>query len=280
MYGERLPAELEGAEALATADARRLGVWMLGDVIRHADRVLVHSRFARDVVRLEAEAAGESVEVLTLPFGFPSPPPGPARLRFPSFAPAIVSFGLVDAVKGVDALVAAMPAVLERHPRATLTLVGPVNPTERARVTDLAERAGVEERVTLTGAVDHSTYAAWLRRADVAVQLREVAQGEASLTVAETMAHGVPTVVTRIGWMADLPDDAVEKVGLGADAGELAGAVNGLLGDPRRWRALGEAGAAHARDNNFGWAAEALYRVLIEPEDRPAVDPRLPAGMA
>jgi len=278
MYGARLPAELEGAQVLATPDARRLGVWMLGDVIRHADRVLVHSRFARDVVRLEAEAAGESLEVLTLPFGFPAAPPGPARLRFPSYEPAIVSFGLVDAVKGVDALVAAMPAVLRRHPRATLTLVGPVNDIERARIGELARRAGVEERVTLTGTVDQPTYTRWLRRADVAVQLREVAQGEASLTVAETMAHGVPTVVTRIGWMAELPDDAVAKVGLGADAEELGRAVLGLLDDPGRWWALGEAGARHARDNNFGWAAEALYRVLVPPEDRPAVHPRLPVS--
>jgi glycosyltransferase involved in cell wall biosynthesis len=280
MYGRRLPPELEGALALRTDEARRLGVWMMGDVIRLADRVLVHSSFARDVVRLEAEAAGEAVEVLTLPFGFPTPPPGPSRLRFPAFAPAIVSFGLVDAVKGVDALVGAMAAVLERHPRATLTLVGPVNDIERARVMELAQAAGVEERVTLTGTVDHAAYTGWLRRADVAVQLREVAQGEASLTVAETMAYGVPTIVTRVGWMAELPDEAVAMVELGADAGEVAAAILGLLDDPDRWRALGEAGARHARDTNFAWAAEALYRAILEPEDRPAAHPRLRAGAA
>jgi hypothetical protein len=56
---------------------------------------------------------------------------------------------------------------------------------------------------------------------DIAVNLRERTVGETSGSVCRVMAAGVPAVVSDIGWFAELPDEAVLKVGLGENADAL-----------------------------------------------------------
>lgn len=263
MYGARLPDGPHEQGYLSTEDACRLGVWMQQEVLGHARRVFVHSRLAQEVMRLEADVGGRSTPVVQVPFGFPEPSAPARRTWTPGPRPVLATFGIVDAVKRTRDLIEALRVVRKYHRGASLTFIGPVAPREAAELRGVARALGLGDAVAFTGRVSLERYLDWMGRAHVAIQLRAASQGEASATVAEAMAHGVPTVVSGIGWMGELPDRAVLKVGPSADALQIGMAIADLLGDPERWRILGEAAAEHAREHTFDKAAAALLELLL-----------------
>lgn len=258
MYAGRLPPALD-REDVGYEEAERAGLWMLGDVARHAEQVLVHSDYARTLVLLEAQAQGVVPDVRAIPFGYaPDRRSGPPALSRAPSAPLVVSFGLVDPIKRPDLLVQALPHIRGRHPGTRLVLAGPVTPEFAGELRSLARAAGVGAAVTITGALDDDRYRRWMDSADVAVQLRAMSQGEASLTVAEALAAGVPTVVTRAGWMAEIPERVVRGVPLDADAAQVATVVGDLLGDPEAWSQLSREGRRWAARHSFEQVADAV----------------------
>ena len=61
---------------------------------------------------------------------------------------------------------------------------------------------------------------------DAAVNLRWPTAGEASGAVMRLLAYGKPTIVSRAGWFAELPQDVVMAVDVGE--GEVAQITSGL----------------------------------------------------
>lgn len=234
MYMDRLPQEVADLERVSDLDAHRLGIRMLRDVIAFADRIWVQSRFAQAVVRSEAAGHGidcPPVEVVSFPF------PDRFSATDPNRIPGlIVSMGVVSSVKHCDRVVEALSLLRQTVPYARLAFVGPVGEDEEAAILDRAEKLGVGDRIALTGPVRPDVYAEWLLSADVAVQLREVSNGEGSFTAAEAMANGVPVVVSRVGWCGELPDDAVEKCPVGGTPADLAARLERLITGPENVR--------------------------------------------
>jgi len=69
------------------------------------------------------------------------------------------------------------------------------------------------------------------------------------LSVLEYMEAGLPVVATRVGGLPDLVDDGVHGLLVPRrDPAALAGALDGLLGDPGRRHAMGEAGRRRRRE--------------------------------
>lgn len=264
MYGVRLPPSLD-RDDVGFEEIEAAGLWMLAGVIDRADRVLVHSRYGAEVVRLEGEAIGRTPSVEVVPFGYPRPDPAASgrRLSRPPTKPLVASFGLVDPVKRPDALIEALPALRDRHPGTTLALVGPVAPRYARELRRRARAAGVGDAFVVTGAVGDDAYRRWMRLADAAVQLRAYSQGEASLTVAETLAAGVPTVVTAVGWMGEIPPRVVTGLPVDATPAEIAAAVGDLIADRDMWAARRDAGLRWTRANGFDRVADALLDALI-----------------
>jgi glycosyltransferase involved in cell wall biosynthesis len=94
------------------------------------------------------------------------------------------------------------------------------------------------------------------------VQPRLVSNGEASAAVTECLAAGLPTVVTDLGWCAELPDAAVGKVPVELTARALASAMAGALDDQSQRATLRRVARAHAEVNSFAAVAE-LYLELL-----------------
>jgi glycosyltransferase involved in cell wall biosynthesis len=262
MYGARLPEGPYAQGYLSQEEAERLGIWMLIDVLRNCRRLFVHSGLAQEIARLEASAVGLGTPVLRVPFGFPEP--GLSRPKKPGRRPLLVSFGLVDPVKRSHVLVQALAKIRRRHPRATLLFAGPVAPSEARRLRDLATEFRVGDAVACTGELSRERYHDLLGRADMAIQLRAVAQGEASASVAEAMANGLPTVVSRRGWMSELPDDVVLATDPECGPAELASVVSDLLDDEERFAGLAIRGQEYARAHSFDVAAEGLLSHLLQ----------------
>jgi D-inositol-3-phosphate glycosyltransferase len=177
---------------------------------------------------------------------------GPAAPRPPGRHRLLVVSRLVER-KGISDVVAA----LARLPDAKLVVAGGppadqlAGDPEARRLTALAERAGVAERVRLLGRVGRGDLPALYRSADLVVNVPWYEPF--GIVPLEAMACGVPVVASAVGGLVDTVVDGVTGAHVPPRRPRLlAAALAGLLADPERRAALGAAGARRAR-RRYGW---------------------------
>jgi glycosyltransferase involved in cell wall biosynthesis len=157
-----------------------------------------------------------------------------ARFGFGSETLVIGAVGQLIARKGHDVLLAAMPAIVARAPRARLVIFGRGPAARRLRALITRHRLG--GHVVLAG------YDASLERMLAGIDLLvHAARAEGlGLAVLEAGICGVPIVASRVGGLVDVIEHDVTGVLVPpGDAGALADAALRLLADPRRRHALG-----------------------------------------
>jgi glycosyltransferase involved in cell wall biosynthesis len=269
MYGDRLHAPTaEGA--FDFSQANRHGILMARQAIAQSEVFLVHSNHAAQLARLDAARADEH-KIEVIPFGGP-PAVEDAKERADSDEDFVVgTFGLVSPAKQTAKLIEAWRFVTAKVPTARLAIVGSeAEPGASIRLEAVTVHCGVGATVTQTGDVPEPAFRDWIARAAIAVQLRAGSSGESSAIVAQTLAAGVPTIVTDIGAARELPDEAVVKVHRDITAPELAEAIVRLLRSPVQRAALARAGRQFAAEHSFQRVAKLLYdRYIANQNERP-----------
>lgn len=161
--------------------------------------------------------------------------PAHSPLDIGDTGPVVGSFGRHHPQKGYDILLEAFPRILEKHPQATLVLVG--DGPSHAELVQRSEALDVSDSVVFTGYVD-SVYP-FVRLFDVAVfPSRWEGFG---LTVAESMVARIPVVATDIPPFREVLGDAgVFAPPENNDA--IATAVSALLDDDERRADLAQRG--------------------------------------
>lgn len=149
--------------------------------------------------------------------------------------------------KGQDVLIAAMPAILRRHPDAALMLVGagPYEPELRRQI----DRSGLARDIVLTGARAHAELPAAYAACDVfAMPARTRRLGwdveGLGMVYLEAAATGKPVVAGSSGGAPEAVLDGVSGLVV-ADPGSpsaVARAICELLDDPQRAESMGRAG--------------------------------------
>lgn len=235
-------------------------------LLRRQRGVLVHSEWAAGVV--EEEVPG--VPVRAIPMGVPLPPavhPEAGRVlrrRFglPEERPVLGSFGFQTPIKRTLAAIQALaaPGLEQVH----LLVVGEVAP-----VLDLegeARRAGVADRVHVTGFVPYKSFEAAIAAVDLCLNLRYPTAGETSASLLRVLAAGCPAIVSDYAQFADLPSEVALKVPLGDEEPEaLASLLRDLLAHPERLRAMGEAARELVRTRHDpARAAAAVVEACLE----------------
>jgi glycosyltransferase involved in cell wall biosynthesis len=188
----------------------------------------------------------------------------------------VAHFGIVDPVKAPELLVDAFASLVQgagRADDAMLAFVGPVSEDLARALADRASAQGIGDLLALTGPLPQERYRAWLAAATLAVQLRRSFNGEASAAVGECLASGVPTVATNLGWLRELPREAVELVPPSVDAEGLTAVLAGLLADPARRALLAGAGRAFAARQTFAATARALLAAILPADATVGVAP-------
>lgn len=211
-----------------------------------ADGLMCQSLHAAELVHLETGVGARMVG----PHPFAAV--GPAGVPVATSRPVIISAGLAARIKGSDIVVEALRLVRQRVLGAETVIVGEVFDV------DVPDAPGF----LATGRVSGRAYDEWILRATVAVQLRTSSNGESSGAVADCLARGVPTIVSDIGTMAELPDDVVVKVPVGCDAAQLADVIIELVGDVRRRSKLHRAALEHSRRQTYRQQAERVLDAL------------------
>ena len=178
-----------------------------------------------------------------------------ARIGLPDGAVAIGYLGRMHPEKGPDLLVEAMVRHLRKVSEAHLVLVGrgPLDHALRVACAPLGGRAHllgevVDDAAGLLAGMD--VYAQPSRR-----------EGR-SLAMLEAMASGLPTVAHGLPAVAELhPDGKTAVLVPLEDVDALGGALLGLVRDPVRRKALGEAARARAAAFSMDAMVDAYVRL-------------------
>lgn len=260
MYGDRIPSrdlKLVRFDDLY-AD---YGVFMTQEVQAHADRMLLHSAYQAEVLRRDSPRRFAPYEIV--PLGVPSVPASTNGVGVEG-GPLIVTYGVVSMrSKRMELLLAAFARLRETHPGARLLIVGDAPEHESRRVGDLADRLGVAGSVRIEGRVDEDGYWEILRKADLAVQLRGgINGGEASAAVCDCIAARVPTIVSRIGWFAELPERVALPVDPDCSSSDLAQRMAEAIEDQDLRGGVREAQDGYAAENSFARVAERYVELL------------------
>jgi glycosyltransferase involved in cell wall biosynthesis len=224
--------------------------YLLGP-FRHVDRAF--ARGARRLIaisdavrRFLVDAGLPAGKLVTVHYGLDELPAArseqtPAEAGVPDGVPLALAIGRLIEQKDHATLLRAFAGVRAKHPEAVLAILGS-GPLE-ADTRDLARRLGLEQAVFLPGRLETRD---WLERADVFVH---TSRWEGfGIVLLEAMLARLPVAATRVSAVPEVVADG--ETGVLVEPGDeqaVAAALTGLLDDPARARALGEAGEARAR---------------------------------
>jgi glycosyltransferase involved in cell wall biosynthesis/O-antigen/teichoic acid export membrane protein len=232
--------------------------------LRVVDVTLAPSRYlatltGRDLGRTRVVPNGYT------PASLPVVPGQPAPHR-----PSVVFAGRLEHFKGAHVALAALPAILARHPGARLSICGSGPMADELRT--YVREHGLAGHVDLTGWLPADDVQRRYATADVVV-VPSVWPESFGLTVLEAFAAGTPVVASDVGGLPDLvrPGETGTLVPP-HDPTALADAVSDLLDDEPRRRRFGQAArAVHAEltlDRHVSTVHAAYREAITAPRRR------------
>ncbi len=223
--GDRL-REAHGDLGAALADAREVGFSGRRDpflfaarrpFISRADAVIVHSRWARDLVRIEAP--GLPVAAI----GLPAADPGTvdravvrSGLGIGDRDVVVMHLGFLTPAKGLQAILGGVAAAVRAGVAARLVLVGEGAVGDGLR--RAARAAGIGEQVVATGWIRPDEFRSVPAAADLGVVLRTPSAGETSAAAVRFLACGTPVAVGGRRQFLELPETAAPRLTPGPSA--------------------------------------------------------------
>ena len=241
-----------------SADERRV---MEGLLARSA-RIVVMAERGREILRRVYGANPR--QIVTIPHGVPDRPlvdPETMKERFGwQGREVVLTFGLLAPNKGIETIIAALPAVKERHPDLLYVVLGATHPNLVARhgeayresLQALAADKGVAENVRFIDEfVDYEPLIDYLQAADIyATPYLNPAQ-ITSGTLSYAVGVGKPVISTPYVHATEILADGHGVLVDFKDVAAFAREIDGLLSSDRDRRRLSE--RAYARGRTMIW---------------------------
>ena len=167
---------------------------------------------------------------------------------------SVLRLGMVarlDPIKDHATVIRAMPAILQKYPKATLELAG--DGVLRVELEALARREGVESSVRFLGSV--RDVSALLREWDIFVYSTTASEGM-GIAVAEALMAGLPVIASDLPVMREVCGEAAVYFSSSSPSA-LASSACDLVADHVRRVSLGQSAANRARSC---FAPEAIAR--------------------
>jgi glycosyltransferase involved in cell wall biosynthesis len=161
--------------------------------------------------------------------------------------PLLGTFGLANPNNRLHVVLAAFSMLVKRYPDATYLLVG--SPPDKLDIEASIKAHGIEENVRFTGWVSQGDFIRYMLSMDLAVQLRYPHAGSTCYPPIRLLSRGVPTIISDIAPMEELPSDCVVRIPP-EDAREeelLFAAMDYLLENRQVARAMAQRGRRYVR---------------------------------
>jgi glycosyltransferase involved in cell wall biosynthesis len=182
-------------------------------------------------------------------------------------APIVGMVARLEHWKGAHVFVEAAGKILERHPEATLFVVGGDHPLDVAyaeRVREMVRELSCGEQFVLAGQRPMTEVPLWHAAADLIVH-PVVGVEPFGMSVVEAMALGKAVVASDLGGPAEVIQNGVSGILIrGGDAGLLASTVLQLLEDPDRRAAIEEQARLRAQDFSVDAFAARFNQIMTQ----------------
>lgn len=239
--------------------------WIERSGIRKADRIIVVTPRMKELLENDYRVPGNGIVVVenganTDMFRPMSTTEAQKALDLDPRHRYVCFVGSLSQWQGVDYLIRAAPAVLEKVPATCFLIVG--DGVMKDELTMLAEQLGVSDNVVFVGRAPYQRVPLYINASDVCSVPKTVTRvGYSPLKLHEYMACGRPVVATRTKGFEVLEE---KRAGLLVDPEnpeDLADAIAELLGNPQRAKHMGESGREYVLENR-SW--ESVARRVAE----------------
>lgn len=262
------------------ADQRRV----MERLIARASKLVVMSERSRDLLRSVYHADEDQIAMIA--HGVPDRPFGRASQFKPQFGFAgkqvALTFGLLSPGKGIEAVIEALPAIVEDHPDFLYCIAGATHPNllahegeaYRERLQALAVSLGVDAHVRWINAfMDTDDLLDLLEAADIYVTPYTGAQQSTSGTLSYAMALGKAVISTPYVHSVELLADDHGVLVPFNDSEAIANEIRYLLGDADRLLTLQRRAYDRSRDMIWPAFAERTCSLIAESRVLPKAAP-------
>jgi glycosyltransferase involved in cell wall biosynthesis len=233
--------------------------WVLEEVVSLSDRLVVMSDRGSEFLQ---EIYGVPVEKIDIiPHGIPDVPFVDPSFYKDQFGvegkTVILSFGLLSPNKGIENVINALPAILEKHPNVVYIILGATHPhvlrhhgeAYRLSLQRLAEENGVEGQVVFYNRfVSSEELTEFIGAADIYVTPYLDEKQIASGTLAYTLGAGKAVVSTPYWYAEEMLADGRGALVPFRDPAALAEQVIDLLDNDSQRHAIRKKAYLHGRD--------------------------------
>ena len=241
-------------------------------IVRLADRLIVMADMGRDT--LVRVYGANPAQISVIPHGIPDRPfvptaPMKEKLGL-SGHDVVLTFGLLSPGKGIETMIEAMPAVVERFPQALYAVLGATHPhlvahegeAYRERLQALAEARGVAGNILWVDAfLETEELLDWLAAADIYVTPYLNPAQVTSGTLSYAIGLGKPVISTPYVHAAELLGSGDGRLVPFGDSEGFAAEIVDLLGDPEKMARLRE--RSYARGRTMVWSSSADAHMAI-----------------
>lgn len=259
----------------------------LDQVIALSERVVVMSEHGAATLREQHGVQADRIDII--PHGIPLAPQGARGKSHLGFAGqnVILTFGLLSPDKGIEYVIEAMPAILERHPNTVFVVLGATHPhvkehhgeAYRLELQSRVRRLHIDDSVVFHDRfVDDGELAEFLAAADIYITPYLNPQQSTSGTLARAVAAGRAVVSTPYWHARELLADGRGLLVPVRDAAAIAQSVNQLFSDDTERAAIGERAAQHALSSSWPVVAQSYLRSFKRALEGERQRRSLPAG--
>jgi glycosyltransferase involved in cell wall biosynthesis len=129
-----------------------------------------------------------------------------------------------------------------------LSLFGNINKADE--LLSHAESLGLAQYINVVGFVDDKELDRALSRAHLALNLRNPTMGETSASQLRYWANAIPSIVSDVGWYAELPDNVVMKVSLSREQEDITALLEKIISGNQNCAGIGISGYRYLRERH------------------------------
>ena len=204
--------------------------------LENAQGVIVHTQQAYKALRSD-----NTCPVIFQPLPFPAGEVKQARPARDHLPTRLIMFGFFGANRRLESVLRALGTYPDKN-QFRLDIFGEIK--KRRELERAIGKFSLRDLVKVHGFISEKELDEALAQADLAINLRYPTMGEASGSQLRIWKQMVPSLVTRIGWYADLPPGTVGYVDPQNETIDLHAHFDGLGQNPEKYRQMGERGRA------------------------------------